>query len=160
VADAFEEVVASALAPIVLTLEQENAWRSDPAGASGVPAGSDPIALLDGQQDVWLASCGGFFSSPYGKPGSPCPLPFWGCLECSNAVITTRKLPAILSFLDFIEDQRKALTAGHWMSKFGRAYARITNQILPAFAPAPLREAREALARGPAPIYLPPEARL
>jgi hypothetical protein len=46
------------------------------------------------------------------------------------------------------------------MSKFGRAYARITNQILPAFAPAALREAREALARGPAPIYLPPEARL
>jgi hypothetical protein len=157
VADAFKEVVTSALAPIVLTPAQENAWRSDPAGASGVPAGSDPIALLDGEQDVWLASCGGFFSSPHGKPGSPCPLPFWGCLECSNAVITTRKLPAILSFLDFIEDQRKALSAGNWMIKFGRAHARITNQILPAFTPAALRD---ALAREPSLLYLPPEARL
>jgi hypothetical protein len=160
VAEAFEEVVASALAPVVLTPEQENAWRSNPAAASGVPAGSDPIALLDGEQDVWLAGCGSFFSSPHGKPGSPCPLPFWGCLECANAVITTRKLPAILSFLDFIEDQRKALSAGHWMLKFGRAHGRITTQILPAFAPAAHREAREALAREPSLIYLPPEARL
>ncbi|MGA8757454.1 MAG: hypothetical protein WB611_14205 [Stellaceae bacterium] len=160
VAEALTEVVTSALAPIVLTPEQENAWRSDPASASGVPAGSDPIALLEGEQDVWLASCGGFFSSPHGESGSPCPVPFWGCLECSNAVITTRKLPAILSFLDFIEDQRKALSAGNWMIKFGRAYSRITNQILPAFAPAALLEAREALAQEPALIYLPPEARL
>lgn len=75
-------------------------------------------------------------------------------------MITTRKLPAILSFLDFIEDQRKALSAGNWMIKFGRAYSRITNQILPAFAPAALLEAREALAQEPALIYLPPEARL
>ena len=160
VADAFQAVVTAALTPIILTPEQEEAWRTDPVSASDAPAGSDPIALLDGEQDVWLASCGGFFSSPYGKPGSPCPLPFWGCLECSNAVITARKLPAILAFLDFIEDQRTALSAGHWMVKFGRAYARISNQILPAFAPAAVAEARAALASEPARIYLPPEALL
>jgi hypothetical protein len=160
VVDAFEEVVTSALTPIVLTPEQEEAWRSGPVSASGAPVGSDPIALLEGEQDVWLASCGGFFSSPYGKPGSPCPLPFWGCLECSNAVITTRKLPAILSFLDFIEDRRTALSAGDWMIKFGRAHARITKQILPAFAPTALIEARDVLASEPALIYLPPEALL
>lgn len=160
IADAFNEAVTSASAPIILTPDQEDAWRRDPAGASNVPAGSDPIMLLEGGQDVWLASCGGFFSSPHGEPGLPCPLPFWGCLECSNAVITTRKLPAILSFVNFIEEQRDGLSAGDWASKFGRAHARITGQILPAFAPAALTEARNALAREPGRIYLPPEARL
>lgn len=160
IADAFNEAVTSASAPIILTPDQEDAWRRDPAGASDVPAGSDPTMLLEGEQDVWLASCGGFFSSPHGEPGLPCPLPFWGCLECSNAVITTRKLPAILSFLTFIEEQRDGLSAGDWASKFGRAHARITGQILPAFAPAVLSEARNALARESARIYLPPEAHL
>jgi len=32
------------------------------------------------------------YASPHGEIGSPCPLPFWGCLECSNAVITARKI--------------------------------------------------------------------
>ena len=57
-------------------------------------------------------------------------------------MITTRKLPAILSFLDFIEDQRRALHAGDWAVKFGRAHARITADVLPAFGPAIVAEAR------------------
>jgi hypothetical protein len=134
IAEALEDAVTSALTPVVLTPVQEDAWRADPISAPGAPAGSDPIALLDGKQDVWLASCGGFYASPYGEPGSPCPIPFWGCLECSNAVITARKLPAILSFLGFVEGQRQALSAGDWAAKFGRAHARITTQVLPAFS--------------------------
>jgi hypothetical protein len=74
-------------------------------------------------------------------------------------VITTRKLPAILSFLDFIEDQRRALHAGYWAVKFGRAHARIPADVLPAFGPAIIAEARRSLAAEPAPIYLSPEAR-
>ena len=159
VADAFREAVNSARAPIVLTAEQEAAWRTGPTQVSAIPQGCDPIALLDGEQDVWLAGCAGFYASPHGSAGDPCPMPFWGCLECSNAVITTRKLPAILSFLDFIEDQRRALHAGDWAVKFGRAHARITADVLPAFGPAIVAEARRSLAAEPAPIYLPPEAR-
>ena len=159
VADAFREAVNSARAPIVLTAEQEAAWRTGPTQVSAIPQGCDPIALLDGEQDVWLAGCAGFYASPHGSAGDPCPIPFWGCLECSNAVITTRKLPAILSFLDFIEDQRRALHAGDWAVKFGRAHARITADVLPAFGPAIVAEARRSLAAEPAPIYLPPEAR-
>jgi hypothetical protein len=160
VAEAFREVVAAAVAPTVLDPDQEAAWRRDSAQAPNVPAGIDPITLLDGEQDVWLASCAGFHASPYGPAGAPCPLPFWGCLECSNAVITARKLPAILSFLDFVEDQRRALHASDWMVKFGRAHARITTDVLPAFGTAVIAEARQMLATEPAPIYLPPEARL
>ena len=158
VADAFREAVKSA-APIVLTEKQEAAWRTGPTQASAIPEGCDPIALLDGEQDVWLAGCAGFYASPHGSAGDPCPMPFWGCLECSNAVITTRKLPAILSFLDFIEDQRRALHAADWAVKFGRAHARITADVLPTFGPAIIAEARRSLAAEPAPIYLPPEAR-
>jgi hypothetical protein len=158
VADAFREAVNSA-APILLTAEQEAAWRRGPTQSSAIPQGCDPISLLDGDQDVWLAGCAGFYASPHGSAGDPCPVPFWGCLECSNAVITARKLPAILSFLDFIEDQRRALHAGDWAVKFGRAHARITADVLPAFGPAIIAEARRSLAAEPAPIYLPPEAR-
>ncbi|MFC0804685.1 MULTISPECIES: hypothetical protein [Sinorhizobium] len=161
IADAFTEAVASALSPIILTPEKEDAWRSDPVTASAAaPAGSDPISLLDGEQDIWLASCGGFFSSPHGEPGSPCSLPFWGCLECPNAVITARKLPAILSFLGFLEDQRRSLSANHWAMKFAAAHARITRQILPAFSAVTVAEARSLLAHEPVSVYLPPEALL
>ncbi|MFX7961235.1 hypothetical protein ABTK60_20310, partial [Acinetobacter baumannii] len=76
-------------------------------------------ALLDGDQDVWLAACAGFQNSPFAEAGSPCPQPFWGCLECRNAVITARKLPAILAFLDFIEGERAGLSAADWSIKFG-----------------------------------------
>jgi hypothetical protein len=159
VAEAFREAVTSAAMPIVLTPEREEAWRADPGHLAEVPGAADPAALLDGEQDVWLASCTGFYASPHGPPGAPCPLPFWGCLECSNAVITARKLPAILSFLGFIEDQRRALPAGDWVVKFGRAHARITTDVLPAFGSAVVTEARQRLAAEPSLIYLPPEAR-
>lgn len=161
IADAFTEAVTSALSPIVLRPEQERTWRNDPVSASkSSPPGCDPISLLDGKHDVWLASCGGFFSSPYADPGSPCSQPFWGCLECPNAVITSRKLPAILSFLTFMEDQRLSLSAGHWAAKFATAHARITNQILPAFGSATVGEARRVLASEPVLHYTPPEVSL
>ncbi len=160
VAEAFREAVASAVMPTVLTPEQEATWRADPAHAPSLPGKHDPAVLLGGEQDVWLASCAGFHASPHGPAGAPCPLPFWGCLECPNAVITARKLPAILSFLDFIEDQRRALHAGDWAVKFGRAHARIKSDVLPAFEAAIVTEARQVLAAEPVPIYLPPEARL
>jgi hypothetical protein len=114
-------------------------------------------ALLDGDRDVWLAACAGFYDSPHGEAGAPCPQPFWGCLDCGNAVITERKLPAILAFLSFIEAERSGLTAADWGLKFGRAHARITRQILPAFPEAVVAEARRVA--GAQSLYLPPEAR-
>ena len=161
IADAFTEAFTSALSSTVLTPEEEETWRNDPGTAlEAAPVGCDPISLLDGRQDIWLASCGGFFSSPYADPGSPCSQPFWGCLECPNAVITARKLPAILSFLAFLEDQRLSLSASHWAAKFATAHARITMQILPAFSAATVEEARRVLASEPVSNYMPPEALL
>ena len=110
-------------------------------------------------QDLWLARCGDFFASPFASQGRPCPTPFWGCLECRNAVISEAKLPALLAFQAFMADQRSALSAEDWAAKFGRAFARITHQILPSF---PARAVEAARVVGPAEpahtLYLPIEA--
>jgi hypothetical protein len=158
IADALEEAVQAAHRPILLSPDEEGGWREFP-GRAGPIESSAVAPLLDGDQDVWLASCSGFYTSPFGKAGSPCPQPFWGCLECGNAVITTRKLPAILSFLDFIENERKGLSAADWRAKFGRVHARITGQVLPHFSTDIVAAARATLAIAPPARYLPPEVR-
>jgi hypothetical protein len=153
VAEAFSEVAAAA-SPIVLAPADEDSWRQCNTPPEGC---EDRDGILRGDQDVWLAACSGFDRSPFGEPGAPCPQPFWGCLECRNAVITARKLPAIIAFQHFIEEQRASLSASDWAMKFGRAHARIAGQVLPAFP-----ESMVAAARREAEVhtlYLPPEAR-
>lgn len=153
IADTFSEVVAVA-APIILAPADEEAWRQCDTGPD---EHEERDGILRGEQDVWLAACSGFDRSPFGAPGTPCPQPFWGCLECRNAVITARKLPVIIAFQQFIEEQRASLSASDWAMKFGRAHARITGQVLPAFP-----ESMVAAARREAEVhvlYLPPEAR-
>jgi hypothetical protein len=86
----------------VVSPDEEQQLLGDPDRASealGV-APAEVVTFLGGQRDLWLASCRDFFDSPFGTTGSPCPVPFWGCLNCQNAVVTSRKLPAIVAFLD------------------------------------------------------------
>ena len=155
------DAVEDALQPTVLTPEAEANVLAAPSSAQpGLLEGmaTDVSVLLAGEQDVWLASCSGFYSSPFAAAGEACPVPFWGCLECCNGVITTRKLPALITFLDFVTDQRKALSEADWQAKFGRAHQRIATQILPQFSEADLETARSLAAGLPPQIYLPPEA--
>ena len=114
---------------------------------------------LHSVQGLVFASCGNFYSSPFASAGTACPTPFWGCLDCRNAVITARKLPAILAFLTFVDDQRAGLSAAEWAAKFGHARDRIVQQILPAFADDVVARARAQVAAEPPMVYLPPEAR-
>jgi hypothetical protein len=116
-------------------------------------------ALMSGKEDVWLASCTGFHKSPFAAEGEPCPQPFWGCLECRNAVITARKLPALIAFVDFMVGRRAEMAEADWKAKFGRAFARITRQILPAFSDAVVAEARQRAKAPEHAPYLPPEVR-
>jgi hypothetical protein len=163
VAEALMDAVEDALQPTVLTPEAEAEVLAAPSLAQLVlPEGmvTDVPALLAGEQDVWLASCSGFYSSPFATSGEACPVPFWGCLECRNGVITTRKLPALMAFLDFVVDQRKVLNEADWQTKFGRVHYRISAQILPQFSETDLDAARYLVARQPTQIYLPPEAGL
>jgi hypothetical protein len=143
--------------PQIVSPDEEERLRLE---ALSLPKPSDANALLSGDQDLWLASCSGFYASPFGQLGSACPTPFWNCLECGNAVITARKLPAILSFLAVIEREREGMTATEWAARFGRAHARIAQQVLPAFNDTVIEEARASLAADPPILYLPPEARV
>lgn len=119
---------------------------------------AEPV-FASGPQELWLARCGNFFASPFGAEGKPCPTPFWGCLECKNAVISEAKLPALIAFQAFMADQRAALHTDDWAIKFARPFARITHQILPAFPPQVVEAARRLSDMdGPALLYLPVEA--
>ncbi len=156
VADAFREAVAAAM-PTILAPTAEQSLRDAPEQAAPLMTPDTVGPLLDGDQDLWLAACAGFYSSPFAEAGSPCSQPFWGCLHCPNAVITARKLPAIIAFLAFVEEQRRGLPGPDWMAKFGQVHARIVDQILPAFSDAVIAEAR--LRAADEHLYLPPETR-
>ncbi|WP_371422406.1 hypothetical protein [Tardiphaga sp.] len=158
-AAAFTDALEAALQPLVLTPAAE--VEALAGRAEGIPVAPDEIApLLSGEQDVWLASCGGFYRSPYGSEGAACPVPFWGCLECRNAVITVRKLPALLAFEAFMVGQRAVLLDGDWQIKFSRPYRRIVEQILPRFSAVEVEAARGVAGATADLIYLPPEAGL
>ena len=149
-AAAFQDALdAAAILPAPL-----EAMPEEPPGCDGAEPHHSPEP-----QDLWLARCGNFFASPFGAEGKPCPTPFWGCLECKNAVISEAKLPALIGFQTFMADQRAALHAGDWAVKFARPFARITDQILPTFPPQVVEAARRlAGSDDPALLYLPVEA--
>jgi len=157
VADAFKVALDVALKPTLvfngiesLDVQMEPAIDND---SSTVTATSTM-----NKQDVWLATCSNFYDGPFNSVAG-CTSPFWGCLECSNAVITAGKLPALIAFEAFLVDQRATMTESEWRTKFGRAYHRINAQIIPAFPNSVVAEARSlAKAAGGNLFYLPPEA--
>jgi hypothetical protein len=153
----YEETIAAALAQAVrtaelavkarvVTAEEEVSLRAD-ASVAAVELGvaEDEVAgVLDGDSDTWMAACTGFERSPFARPGSPCPEPFWGCLECPNAVIQERKLPAILAALDAMVGERARMSPEAWRARFGRPFLRIVNDIIPAFGAGAWERARQA----------------
>ena len=112
VAAGLQDALDAALIPRVVLPEAEALMRNAPQSADLPMPPDEVIAFLDGSQDLWLASCSGFYASPFGDKGHPCPVPFWGCLDCGNAVITSRKLPSLIAFLSFMTAQRESLHAG------------------------------------------------
>lgn len=151
--------VARAATVTVVTLEDEARLVAGEAGVGGRLT-RHPLPVLrqivdSPAQDVFLASCANFLDSPFGVPGEPCPVATWRCLECDNAVVTPRKLPALIAFLNAALSERAALGEDLWHVKFGRACDRIEGEILPQY-PAPLvAEARAVAASGGALAWLP-----
>jgi hypothetical protein len=155
---ALHSALLEATASTILTPPEEEDLLDDPAQAParlGIAA-SQVQPLLTGECDLWLAGCKNFYNSPHGTPGCPCPVPFWGCLDCPNAVITSRKLPAIISFLNFLILQRDVLAEAEWAARYECTFARIVHQILPAFPEAVVASARAKAASREDLIYLPP----
>ena len=90
------------------------------------------IALLSGEQDVFIAACRDFYNRPDDVPNTPCSDP-WSCFSCANAVWTSRILPRLIRFKNFMEEQRKLLSPTDWHDKFVVPYSTIQNDILPRF---------------------------
>ncbi|MEV0036434.1 hypothetical protein [Streptomyces sp. NPDC050804] len=126
-----EQALGAALAP-PMVLSDDGDRLDD--GEAALSAKEIESALSD-EKDVWLASCRDFFASPFARnPGAACPVSAWGCLECPNAVFTSRHLPSLLSFLDFLERQREEYPAAEWTARFGLAWDRIVHGVRARFS--------------------------
>jgi hypothetical protein len=100
-------------------------------------------AALSPETDVFLASCTDFYASPFARTsGSACPVAVWGCVECPNAVYTTRHLPSLLRFVEFINTQRDELPADEWQARYGLAFERISTGIVAKFTAEQVTTAR------------------
>jgi hypothetical protein len=121
-----------------------------------IPDGTEPPGMVTSGQihaartastDVFLASCTSFNDSPFArKPGGPCPVAAWGCLECPNAVFTGRHLPSLVTFAGFLQDQRETLGETEWAARYGLSWQRLTDGVFPAFPAGQLQAARTAAA--------------
>jgi hypothetical protein len=134
------------------------------ADEHGRPLGEAPAGLSAAQvhaalsvdTDVFLASCTDFHASPFARtPGAGCPVAIWGCLECPNAVYTTRHLPSLLSFIGFLPAQRDELPAPQWQARYGLAHDRLTTGITPKFTPEQITTARLIVEAGDPVLSLP-----
>lgn len=100
--------------------------------------------VLSGKQDVFIAQCKDFYDSPFSKKGTPCSEP-WGCFTCKNAIWTSSILPRLLSFMEFIKEQRHLLGENDWHNKFGLPWLIITRDILPKFSQDKIDHARAVM---------------
>jgi hypothetical protein len=117
--------------------------------------GTDTAAakrVLKGEQDVLFASCRDFYNKPGGLPNTACDSP-WACFVCSNAMVTRHVLPRVIKFKQFMEEQRRELSAEDWRAKFAIPWQVITQKILPKFTKTVIAEA-ERFAKTTA-VYIP-----
>jgi hypothetical protein len=104
VADAFRAAVAAAM-PTVLPPTAEQALREAPEQVAPLMSADTVGPLLDGEQDVWLAACAGFHSSPFAEAGT-LRAALLGLPRLSQRRHHRAQAPAILAFLAFVEEQR------------------------------------------------------
>jgi len=136
VSDALKELVDESAKGKVITSELPMDFREDNIIEAVTRENDESDDLIEriakGEQDVFIAHCRDFYNQPGGKPGAPCSSP-WMCFDCENAIWTSRILPKVLAFLDFIESQREVLLEHDWEEKFYKPWSIIKYAILPRF---------------------------
>ncbi|MGI8777624.1 MAG: hypothetical protein ACR2LJ_09630 [Acidimicrobiales bacterium] len=145
--------LTAAAAAATGTAEPVEAQQNEPLGP--LVGHLSPEAGARPDSDVWLANCADFHASPFAPAGKPCSAPPWACLECTNATFDTRKLPALIAFASWCEDQRVELPAEVWAARLGRVHARVTRQVLPAFPEPSVVEAAAIAGTDPLAAWLP-----
>lgn len=113
---------------------------------------------LTADHDVGLVQCRDVRQPPWRPQGEVCGEAVFGvCVTCRNAVITSRKLPNILSYLDQMLAARALLSPSEWEIAHGRHTRVIREAILPRFTHSVVQEAY-AIARSESALpYLAPE---
>jgi len=94
------------------------------------------------EAELPLAKCEDFYHRPDALPGEPCQDPIFGCLNCSNAIITYDRLPELLALLATLRAKMDELDINTWMWRCGEMYVRVQN-ILQHFPPDMIAQARE-----------------
>jgi hypothetical protein len=133
-----------AMNPVVLSAEAENKARVAGLALPGrAMDGPTAATLMAGSSDTFLGICMDFWASPIERADDgSCAAAFTGCLHCRNAIFTRRKLPALLTYMDWLSDRRSVLSETRWNDEHGADFNRITQQILPAFTDADMESAR------------------
>jgi len=96
---------------------------------------STVMALLSGEQDVFVAACANHLNSPHAPAGTPCPARPWVCLLCPLAAFTPRHLPNLLRLKEYFSQQATAMSTAQFMRVFGPYAARLEDDVLPRFGP-------------------------
>lgn len=127
------ELVSLAKGPLILSSEEEDRIRSGCDAFENARA-IGPEELLNGQSDTWLGICRDFWSSPIASDeAGACSASQNVCLHCPNAVFTARRLPALLSYRDWLIERRAVVSQVEWLSVYADDLARIDQQIMPKF---------------------------
>lgn len=163
--EAAQDALMAAIAVTVVTAEDEVALAQAEPPAQVRERGISPSRVLavlqhPEEHDVFLSGCLNFFDSPFAKrPGDPCPVATWRCLECANAVVTKRHLPRLLRFANHLLRERDHLGEEVWRLKYGQAHELLHAGILPRFPEAAIDAARAIASADDDLRWLPPEMR-
>jgi hypothetical protein len=104
------------------------------------------MAMLSGEQDVFVAACANLLKSPHAPAGTLCPARPWVCLLCPLAAFTPRHLPNLLRLKEYFSQQAIAMSTAQFMRVFGPYAARLDDDVLPRFGPVAIDAAAWAAA--------------
>ncbi len=153
--------LADAAARVIAGNEPPSKQAARLSEATGQPFASC-LAAIQGSEDVWLAGCVSFHSSPFGLPGEACPAPFSECLHCNNGIFTSRKLPNLLRYACILRERRQTVHEDVWRTIYKPDLDRIELQILPQFTAEQIARATTVIhgAADHDPLFMPPSVGL
>jgi hypothetical protein len=94
-----------------------------------------------GDLDTLLSSCLDIEHSPHND--GHCRASFELCLRCPNALVLERHLPALLTYMDWLQHRLDTISVDDWCARHGVTWLIISRLILPKFTPAQIQRATE-----------------
>ena len=75
--------------------------------------------LRAGELDTCWVACRCITDSPFADPGEQCPMSFFTCFLCPNAIMTPEHLPQVIALRDEIVARTRHLTDEEWQAEVG-----------------------------------------